>query len=161
MPFRIYIETTIPSFYFEQRPEAEMVARRRWTRKWWDELRHVHAVYSSELVAAELRNGDFPFKAEKIALLDSIPLFEHAQELNSIAATYMERFLMPSKATADAFHMAFASYYNCDILLTWNCAHLANASKRKHLAAINAELGLPIPDVITPLELLDEKPSYG
>ncbi len=34
---RVYIETTIPSFYFEIRKEPEMVARRLWTRRWWDE----------------------------------------------------------------------------------------------------------------------------
>jgi len=28
----VYIETSIPSFYFEVRTEPEMVARREWTR---------------------------------------------------------------------------------------------------------------------------------
>ena len=35
----VYIETTIPSFYFEGRPEPEMAARRHWTRDWWDNHR--------------------------------------------------------------------------------------------------------------------------
>jgi len=29
---KLYIETTIPSFYYNQRPEPEMVARGNWTR---------------------------------------------------------------------------------------------------------------------------------
>jgi len=33
---KLYIETTIPSFYYNQRPEPEMVARCNWTRQWWD-----------------------------------------------------------------------------------------------------------------------------
>ncbi|MEJ7712996.1 MAG: hypothetical protein WKF84_24925 [Pyrinomonadaceae bacterium] len=33
---RVYVETSIPSFYYEDRPEPEMVARRQWTRQWWD-----------------------------------------------------------------------------------------------------------------------------
>ena len=32
----IYVETSIPSFYFETRPAAQMQARREWTREWWD-----------------------------------------------------------------------------------------------------------------------------
>ncbi len=32
----VYIETTIPSFYYEVRTEPDMVARRAWTRQWWD-----------------------------------------------------------------------------------------------------------------------------
>ncbi|MBW3539689.1 MAG: hypothetical protein KY476_05410 [Planctomycetes bacterium] len=35
----IYVETTIASFYFEERSEPEMVARRNWTRQWWDDCR--------------------------------------------------------------------------------------------------------------------------
>ena len=33
---RVYIETTIPSFYYEVREKAEMLALRKWTREWWD-----------------------------------------------------------------------------------------------------------------------------
>ena len=29
----VYVETTIPSFYFEKRTEAEMVVRKEWTRE--------------------------------------------------------------------------------------------------------------------------------
>jgi hypothetical protein len=31
----IEVETSIPSFYFETRSEAQMRARREWTREWW------------------------------------------------------------------------------------------------------------------------------
>lgn len=34
---RVYIETTIPSFYHEIRQEPDMMARREWTRNWWTE----------------------------------------------------------------------------------------------------------------------------
>jgi len=32
----VYVETSSPSFYFEVRTEPEMLARRQWTREWWD-----------------------------------------------------------------------------------------------------------------------------
>jgi len=35
MKQNIYLETSIPSFYFEIRSEPEMIARRNWTRQWW------------------------------------------------------------------------------------------------------------------------------
>jgi len=41
-----------------------------------------------------------------------------------------------------------------DFLLTWNIHHLANARKRAHIRVINSRLHLPIPEIITPLELL-------
>jgi hypothetical protein len=35
---KIYIETSIPSFYHEIRTEPDMIARREWTRFWWDRV---------------------------------------------------------------------------------------------------------------------------
>jgi len=44
-----------------------------------------------------------------------------------------------------------------DVLLTWNCRHLANANKRPHIRTVNARLGLPVPEIVTPLELFTEQ----
>ena len=35
----VYIETTIPSLYFDERQDAKTIARREWTRNWWDNHR--------------------------------------------------------------------------------------------------------------------------
>ena len=37
MSTRVYIETTIPSFYHTLRTDPESVARMHWTRQWWVE----------------------------------------------------------------------------------------------------------------------------
>jgi len=33
----VYIETSIPSFYYTLRTDPESVARMNWTRRWWQE----------------------------------------------------------------------------------------------------------------------------
>ena len=35
----VYIETSIPSFYYNNRQPPEMIARQNWTREWWDQHR--------------------------------------------------------------------------------------------------------------------------
>jgi hypothetical protein len=65
---------------------------------------------------------------------------------------------MPRVLKGNALHLAYASFYKIDFLLTWNCNHLANANKRKHIRVINARLNLPTPEIVTPLELFSEKP---
>ncbi len=52
--------------------------------------------------------------------------------------------------------MAIASFYDCDMLLTWNCMHLANANKFGHIQRVNALLGLKAPVMATPNQLLRE-----
>ncbi|TAN47249.1 MAG: hypothetical protein EPN21_18080 [Methylococcaceae bacterium] len=39
--------------------------------------------------------------------------------------------------------------------LTWNCRHLANANKFGHIRRINTLLGLFVPTLVTPLELIE------
>ena len=63
---------------------------------------------------------------------------------------------MPRVLKGDALHLAYASFYKMDFLLTWNCNHLANANKRRHIRVINTRLNLAIPEIITPLELFSE-----
>lgn len=57
---RVYVETTIPSFYYEVRTEPEMIARRNWTRDWWDGRRQAYQLVTSVAVIDELQAGTFP-----------------------------------------------------------------------------------------------------
>jgi hypothetical protein len=57
---RVYIETTVPSFYHEVRDQPDMIARRDWTREWWDNQRHGFEIVTSVAVIDELEKGTFP-----------------------------------------------------------------------------------------------------
>ncbi|MCK5524026.1 MAG: hypothetical protein KAI83_12915 [Thiomargarita sp.] len=46
--------------------------------------------------------------------------------------------------------------YKIDILLTWNCKHIANMKKIDHIRRINTKLGLMTPLLITPLNLIGD-----
>ena len=50
MKSKIYIETSIPSFYYEIRTAPEIVARRNWTRQWWDDSRQNYEIVTSDTV---------------------------------------------------------------------------------------------------------------
>ena len=151
---RVYIETTIPSFYYEVRTEPEMIARRNWTRAWWDSRRQAYQLVTSVAVIDELQVGAFPNQDRALALLIDISLVPVEPAIIEIVETYIQRMVMPRDPTGDALHLALASYHKCDFLLTWNVQHLANANKFSHIRRINALLGLFTPALVTPLELL-------
>jgi len=50
----VYVETSIPSFYFEVRTEPKMIARRQWTREWWDNHFADYGIVTSVAVVDEL-----------------------------------------------------------------------------------------------------------
>jgi hypothetical protein len=69
-------------------------------------------------------------------------------------SVYVEKHVMPRDPVGDALHLALASVEKCDYLLTWNCRHLANANKFTHVRTVNTLLGLHVPFLVTPLELM-------
>ncbi|KHD10975.1 hypothetical protein PN36_24320 [Candidatus Thiomargarita nelsonii] len=156
MKSKVYIETSIPSFYYEIRTNPEIVARRSWTRQWWDESRQYYEIVTSDAVVDELNKGDYPTKANALELVSNLPFLPFEEDISEIVQNYIEHKLMPKDPMGDALHMALASYHKCDFLLTWNCKNLANANKFTHIKRINTLLGLFVPTLVTPLELIGE-----
>jgi predicted nucleic acid-binding protein len=154
---KIYVETSIPSYYHERRADPEIVVLKNWTQHWWDFKRKEFDIFTSEAVLRELENGDYPTKAEALLLLSDVPVLAIEPDIEEIVETYIRHRLMPANPTGDALHLALASYYRCDFLLTWNCKHLANANKFAHIQRLNVLLGLYNPRLVTPLEFLDEE----
>jgi predicted nucleic acid-binding protein len=151
---RIYVETTIPSAYYTNRPGAEMARRRDETRRWWKEAIRTCELVASAVVLRELQDGTSEHVPFRLALVRDLDLLDVTASVNNTADVYMRRKLMPADPPSDALHVALASHYNCDVLVTWNFRHLANANKREPLRVVNAQLGLPMPLIATPRQLL-------
>jgi hypothetical protein len=95
---KVYIETTIPSFYYSTRKDPKHLARQQWTRKWWDNHRFESDLYSSFIVLDELEAGSHPYKQEKVHLLDEeVKLFRQTSGIEEITEAYWKHLLMPRK----------------------------------------------------------------
>ena len=151
---RAYVETTIPSFYHETRTAPDIVARRRWTRQWWSSAPERYELVTSSPVLDELAGGPRERIAERLTLVRELPLLAIEPGIGEILQAYLRHKLMPADPAGDALHLALASYHKCDFLVTWNCRNLANANKFDHIRRINTMLGLFVPILATPLELL-------
>jgi predicted nucleic acid-binding protein len=158
---RVYVETSIPSFYHELRTTPDVVARRDWTRQWWDDAPAKYELLTSPAVINELSAGIPERSALRLSLIRDLPLLPIEPAITEIAATYVQQKVMPADPTGDALHLAIASFHKCDFLVTWNCAHIANANKFGHIRRVNTMLGLFVPALVTPLELLgaDHEPT--
>jgi predicted nucleic acid-binding protein len=109
---------------------------------------------TSVAVLDELNRSDYPNKDKALELVGNLPLVPIEIAVAEIVQAYIQHKVMPNDPVGDALHLAVASYHKCDFLLTWNCRHLANANKFGHIRRVNVMLGLYIPLLVTPLELL-------
>lgn len=151
----VYIETTIPS-YLVGRPSRDIIvfAHQELTWIWWTKYRKYFSLFTSEFVLDEIANGDQMIASKRLETLEKVELLDLDDEIRKLAAIYLQKLSIPNSAATDTLHIACAVFHKIDYMLTWNCKHLANASIRRHLQAINHSLGLSTPDLCTPEELL-------
>lgn len=155
MTKRVYIETTIPS-YLAAWPSRDLVqaARQQITHEWWNNERQNFDLCISQTVLDEAAAGDADAAERRLGFLRVLPLLDLTEAVNSVAKAIMDSGLLPPKATRDALHIAVSSVHDVDILLTWNCQHIANAAIMKELGEIVAKCGCEMPILCTPEELL-------
>lgn len=130
------------------------MVRREWTRRWWESAVGTFEMVTSPAVLEELAGGRPEGVAKRLALLRGLLLLPIEPAISEIVETYIEHRVMPADPGGDAMHLALASHHKCDFLVTWNCRHLANANKFGHIRRVNTLLGLYVPALVTPLELL-------
>ena len=150
----VYSDTTIPSYLFDKRENIKMYINT--TKRWWEQEKDNFEIWTSEETFNELAEGDYPRKDKILEFTAEIAILPPHDEITQIAQVYLDNYLMPQVLKGDALHLAYASYYKIDFLLTWNCNHLANANKRQHIRIVNTRLNLATPEITTPLELFSE-----
>ena len=150
----VYLDSTIISYLVDERNEIHNFIDI--TKNWWSTQRKFYLLYLSLETIAELEAGNYPNKDKALNFASKVDILPRDREIELIAEFYIENALMPRNIMGDAVHLAYASFYKIDFLMTWNCKHLANANKKPHIRAINTKLGLFIPEIITPLELYKE-----
>ena len=157
MTKRVYIETTISS-YLAAWPSRDLLqaARQQITREWWNNQRQKYDLCISQIVLDEAAAGDADAAQRRLPFLQALPLLDLTEAVNDVAKALMNSGLLPPKATRDAVHIAVSSVHGVDILLTWNCRHIANAAIMKELGTIVAGCGYEMPIPCTPEELLGD-----
>lgn len=124
------------------------------TREWWDARRDQFELYISQRVLDEAARGDVEIARRRLEILSDFPLLEVNEVVQDLAAQFLTKSNLPPKAADDAIHIAIATVYGLDYLLTWNCKHIANAQIQKKLVQISFDAGYELPTICTPYELM-------
>jgi predicted nucleic acid-binding protein len=154
----IYLDTSVINFlYADDSPDYKNV-----TIDFFDHYLHDYHVYISEIVHTEVANTQdrkkkvnlqSAIKKYKLAVYDSLN-----NEIEQLASAYINKNIIPRNKVFDSFHIAFATFYEFDILLSWNFKHLANIKKQMKVNALNEMLGYTKElKLLNPMEVIYEK----
>ena len=152
----VYIETTIIS-YLTAKPSRDLVtaAHQQITTEWWTDVMPQVDCFVSPFVIDEASHGDATYAQKRLDLIVNFTVLEVNEQVEGLAQQYFAALQIPEKAKIDAFHLAVAAWHKMDYVLSWNCKHIASGRVQKTLQEINAQLGVHIPIVCTPEELME------
>jgi len=154
---KLYLETTITSYMLSTPSRHFLVlCRQEITSKWWKRDHGAFLVFISDLVLSECSRGDKKAATQRLDFLSRFSLLELNADVEHLAQLYIDDDIVPPGNAGDATHLAYASIHEVDFLCTWNFRHLANAFALMRLREFNEKLGIFVPHVCTPEELLGE-----
>jgi hypothetical protein len=152
----VYLETSFVSCLTGWWSPLEHVrARQAASLAWWEREGAKWHVVVSQTVLDEAQEGDAAAAEKRLAILRGAEILETTDEALALADTLVRAHALPEKARADAVHVASAAIRGADVLLTWNCRHIANGVMLPKIYSTLEKAGYRPPAIVTPLQLLD------
>lgn len=137
---KIYIESSVisvvtakPSLDYEK--YINQVA----TWKFWEASIGRFKKYISPSVIDEISKGDYEAVPARLELVKNIEILPLTEETIILAEKYIKALHLPKKAEIDALHIAVASFYKMDYLLSWNMKHIVNSQNIRKLIDYNVK----------------------
>jgi predicted nucleic acid-binding protein len=144
---RIYVDSSVIG-YLVNRPSTNLLthSRQLLTQDWWELAQMNYEIFISQAVIDECGFGHPEAASRRVAISD---------EAIALSEQLMANGAVPQTEPEDALHIALATLHTFDVIATWNFAHMAGADAKMRLHAGIAKLGLTLPKMATPEELLE------
>ena len=153
---KIYLDTSIISYLQQEDSPKETEI----TQKLWNEIKMgKHDAYISETVLLEIYNCPEPkqaFLLQQIAEVNLKVLDIH-EDIKILAQKYVTENIIPKKYLDDATHIAMATYYICDFIVSWNFKHIVRGKTIIGVNGINKLMGYREIGLISPQSIIEEE----
>lgn len=133
--------------------------RRKATYHLLTEARRRHYIYSSREVVRELDEiVDLEIRKRAVDRFRRVrpEMITMRPQIKRLAEEMLRRGGWGLDDLADMTHIGYSLVSRVDVLVTWDTGDLARDKTRRLAAALAREIGLPAPDIATPIEVLEE-----
>ena len=153
---KVYVETTVISDATSL-PARDIVqlGRQVVTREWWATAAQRFDLFSSPVVAKEIRRGDSEAAQRRIDALAGIPELDVSERELELAHKLVDGKAVPKEFPDDAMHIAVAAAHAMDYLVSWNFKHITNGYTIPLVEKICRQEGYMCPCICTP-QMLQE-----
>jgi hypothetical protein len=148
---KVYLDTSIINFLeADDAPDLKKI-----TEEFFENIVNNDIIdpYISNVVIDEINNT--PNTEKRTNLLEILDKYKSIKNLLAnenqnkeivfLAQEYMDKEIIPKKKVSDAFHVAYSTVFEMDVLLSWNFKHLANINKEHKILIVNKTHGYNYP----------------
>jgi len=152
MKLRLYVDTSVIGGIFDSEFEE-------WSRRLIREFEEGDKIIVlSDLTLREIEDAPENVKS----VVEEIPDIHKEMvvlntEAKSLATRYIEEMVVSEQYLVDAQHIAIATLYKVDVLVSWNFKHIVNLEKIKMYNSVNLKYGYQLIEIRSPREVLHEE----
>jgi predicted nucleic acid-binding protein len=134
---KLYLETSVWSyFYADDTPEKRDITRE------FLAILDSFEVCIAEPVLREINNAPGDLRNRLIELIGKHRpvLLDFEPPVDELARAYLKTAL-PAASEMDALHVAYATFYELDFVISWNMKHIANVGRQEKVRVVNRDNG--------------------
>jgi len=146
---RIYIDTSVLGGYFDDVFKVD-------TMLFFNDI--IHGEY--ELVISDLTEKELAEAPKEVrTLLNDLKInykvFEVTSESIELATEYINEKVVGKTSIDDCIHIATATIYKLDLLVSWNFKHIVNVKRIRGYNSINIKNGYAPLEIRSPKDLIN------
>ena len=145
---RIYLDTSVIGGCFD--PEFA-----KWSNGLMKDFRLGHfRPIVSDIVTVELIKAPEQVRRKYAELIENgFERIEENEKVDKLVQVYSKRKILSEKFRNDMTHIALATVYEVDLLVSWNFKHIVHFDKIRQFNAVNKELGHKLIQILSPREV--------
>jgi predicted nucleic acid-binding protein len=156
---KIYLETTMFSFYYEARTAPFYIEQKALVRRVFELIQAgVYDPFTSLYTTREISNEPDKEKRDKMKALVSdygVVILPINQEIENLAALYIQEKAIPSAWTTDAAHIATATHNGLDFIVSLNFTHIVSPRTIEKVRLVNMREKYQAIGIYKPMEVLE------
>ncbi|MBQ9527059.1 MAG: hypothetical protein IJR68_05555 [Fretibacterium sp.] len=119
--------------------------------------------YASQYVVRELKNAPEPKRSSMLALMEQygISALDETPDADNLAKIYIEAGIIPKSHPFDSLHIAAATVYRLDCIVSYNFKHINRARTQISVTGVNNNEGYGGLTICTAEEVMDDERQNG
>ena len=150
MKLRLYIDTSVIGGYYDEEFKES-------TRALFERLNNREVIFMvSDLLELELTNAPQRVR-DLLATIPSshIEYVSITEEIIKLADSYIRGKVVGKTSLEDCRHIAMATVYHADVLVSWNFKHIVNLDRIKGYNSVNLRSGYQLLEIRSPKDLIN------